>query len=388
MNALTSRFRFKSADVGQNMEGATPPSVFIGRWGYPKVFIGPMMTAAAENVAVMDTPEMWVGNSQMRQEEIISFRLNLVRGQAPVGVKDLGSSIVGKMQGIALAKNPVGAEAEFLKKPRGYQFNEEHQPFGPSAPLKEFSADNSKWELQLEKAFYDTDMKAADAAVTAYEKGLLFSQIQKAFSVGSMGTAKRRRLVPTRWSITAVDDILGKHLLAQVRELPVLDRYQVYEHVALNNWYAVLLLPTAWQYEWMEAFIHVLGKEEVIFADHESNEGKKGYSSVGGCYYSCKFGVLEGLLARGVQAGAIVFREAYPGYVPLGVFNVRENTRWAMRQAPKEFADLRSALSYIESKMRLPMSRFVNTSTLLRKTILDSATSAFPSRHEASRLLS
>lgn len=369
LSRLTSRFRFRTIDVGQQLEGVTPPSVFIGRWGYPKVFIGPMITAAAESAAVADTPEAWIPGN-MQQSDIIGFRLCLVRGQSAVGVRELDSRLVGQMQDIALAKGPVGAEAEFTKKPQGFQFNNEYQPFGPSAPLKAFSADNARWERQLEKAYYDTDMKAADAVIESYNKGLLFSQIQKAFSVGAFGTAKRRRLVPTRWSITAVDDILGKHLLAQVSEMPVIDRYQVYEYSSLNNRYVVLLLPTQWQYEWIEAFIHVLGMEEVVFADHEFNEGKKAYSSVGGCYYSCKFAVLEGLLARGVQAGVIVFREAYPGYVPLGVFNVRENTRWAMRQQPREFGDLRSALDHISTRLWLPLSRFVGASTLLKKVLM------------------
>jgi hypothetical protein len=386
LSRLTSRFRFgKSVEYGQHMEelrsssagggssalhmeGASPPSVFIGAWGYPKVLVGPMLTQEQGDIALMDTPERWIPEQQT-QQGIIDFRMGLVRGQAAVGVKDLGNDIVGKLQHIALAKNAMGAEAEFTKRPRGYQFNEEHQPFGPSAPLKQFRPDNSKWNLHLEKAYNDTDLKAADAVVESYNKGVLISQIQKAFSVGAMGTEKRRRLVPTRWSITAVDDILCKHLLEQVRNLPVIENFQVFEHRALNNYYAILLTPTSWQYEWVEAFIRVLGSEEVIFADHEYNEGKKEYSSVGGCYYSCKFGALEGMLAKGVQAGAIVFREAYPGYAPLGVFNVRQNTRHAMQQAPKEFDDLRAALGYISTKLWLPMQRFVGVSSLLKQIV-------------------
>ena len=36
-----------------------------------------------------------------------------------------------------------------------------------------------------------------------------------------------------------------------------------------------------WQYEWMEAFIKILGKEEMIFSDYETNTDKKEYSRVG-----------------------------------------------------------------------------------------------------------
>ncbi len=54
-----------------------------------------------------------------------------------------------------------------------------------------------------------------------------------------------------------------------------------------------------------------MGNEELIFSDFENNGGKKGYSRVGGCYYSCKMAVLEALEREKKQAGAIILREAY-----------------------------------------------------------------------------
>ncbi len=107
----------------------------------------------------------------------------------------------------------------------------------------------------------------------------------------------------------------------------------------------------SWQYEWMEAFLRILGNEELIFSDYENNGGKKGYSRVGGCYYSCKMAVLEALAREKKQAGAIILREAYSGYVPLGVFNVRENVRNAMQEKALPFEDMKSALGYICSKL-------------------------------------
>jgi hypothetical protein len=156
-------------------------------------------------------------------------------------------------------------------------------------------------------------------------------------------------------------------LLKEVRQFDMIDCCRVHEFSSLNNYYSVLLIPTAWQYEWMEAFLHILGREELVFSDFEHNAGKKGYSTVGGCYYSCKMAVLEALAREQKQAGAIILREAYPGYVPMGVFNVRENVRNAMNQPPKEFEDMTNALSYISTKLQLPMTRFVKESTLLKE---------------------
>ena len=107
-------------------------------------------------------------------------------------------------------------------------------------------------------------------------------------------------------------------------------------------------MPTPWQYEWIEAFLHVLGREEMVFADHEEGHRKKqGYSPVGGCYYSCRMAVLDALAKEGKQAGAIILREARRGYIPLGVFNVRENVKHAMGSSPREFNGLPEALDYL-----------------------------------------
>ena len=377
LKKLTSRMKMQSVDVGKELDGSTPPSVFIGSWNYPKVYAGPMISPISGDTTIMDMPESWIPQEKS-QEDIIGFRLNLVRGKQIVGIKDLENSFVEKLQDISLSENSIESEAEFSKKPIGTSFSDEHTPHGPSALIQRFDIESVKWDRELEKVFYDSDLKAADAVLDLNNKGIPFSNIQKAFSVGAMGVGKRRKLVPTRWSITACDSTIGDRLLKTVRYNEVVDTHRVYEFSSLNNYYAVLLLPIEWQYEWIEAFLHVLGREEIIFSDYEVNSGKKGYSRVGGCYYTCKMAVLEALAREGKQAGAIVLREAYNGYVPLGVFNVRENVRNAMNQNPIEFEDMKTALSYISTKLKLPIQKFVKQSDLLkellqsRQTTLDS----------------
>ncbi|MCI0503910.1 Nre family DNA repair protein [Candidatus Micrarchaeota archaeon] len=360
--------KWRSVEIGERMDGSSPPSVFIGNFGYPKVFVGPMIAPYEGDTAILDTPESWIP-AQKSQEDIIRFRLDLVRGKHRVGIRELDNRLVGKLQEISLAKSSVESEAQFRHKPKGFSFSEDHQPYGPSAGIERFEIGNVKWERHLQKAFYDTDQKAADAAMEAYKEGVQFSQIQKAFSTGTMGIGKNRKLVPTRWSITAVDTALADRLFEEVRHMDVIDAFRVYEFASLNNYYAVVLTPTPWQYEWIEAFIHIMGREEMIFSDHESLRPKSGYSTVGGCYYSCKFAVLEALKRMGKQAGAIVLREAYEGYVPLGVFNVRENVRNALARPHREFGSFRDSLNYVSARLRLPLSRFLDQGVLMREML-------------------
>lgn len=368
LKELTSRFHFKSVDVGKDLSGSTPPSVFIGSWNYPKVFAGPMMVPYHGDSEVVDTPESWIPK-KLTTQEIVGFRLSLVRGKQQVGITDLDSKLVEKLREISLARSSIDAEMQLKNKPMGMSFTDEHAPHGPSAYMNGFEVAGTKWDRSLEKSYYDTDLRATDAVLDLYKEDMPFSRIQKAFSVGSFGVNKDRRLVPTRWSITACDDILGKALLEKVRGYEPIEHFEVREFSSLNNYYAIILMPTEWQYEWTEAFLHVMGNEELVFSDYERNAGKKGYSTVGGCYYSCKFGILEGLEREKKQAGALVLREAYKGYVPLGVFNVRENVRNTMKQPSKEFDSLRGALNYLQPKFQLPLSRFVKPSTLLKELL-------------------
>jgi hypothetical protein len=364
LEQLTAALPMQSAPVGRELEGSSPPSVFVGRWNYPKVLAGPMMAPVRGDTRAMDTPEAWIP-AGTTQEEIIGYRLQLVRGTRAIRVGDVEDRFVSQLQEIALSSSSLEAEAFFARTPHGMAFSEESVPHGPSAALERFSFEGGAWDRRLERVYHDTDLAASEALMNLYRADLPFSQIQKALSVGAMGTGRARRLVPTRWSITACDTTIGDRLLQEVHRNPVIDSVRVHEFDSLHNHYAVMLLPTGWQYEWMEAFLHILGREELVFADHEGFRGKKEYSSVGGCFYSCRMAVLEALAREGVQAGAIILREASRGYVPLGVFNVRENVRSAMLQPAAEFEDVPSALAAIAPRLQLPLGRFEEESTLL-----------------------
>ncbi len=360
-----STMQMHSVEVGKELEGSSPPSVFIGSWNYPDVYAGPMVTPVHGDTSVMDMPEAWIPGNRS-QEEIIGYRLNLIRGKHQVHAQDLDNRFVEKLQEITLSATSLESEVSFTNAPAGQSFSEEHTPFGPSAQVERFDIEAGKWDPQLEKVYYDTDLYARDAVIDLHKKGLPFSSIQKAFSTGVMGRGQARHLVPTRWSITACDTLIGDRLLSDVKKCPVIDTFRVHEFSSLNNNYAVILMPTGWQYEWSEAFLHVLADEEYVFSDHEGTKKKTEYSSLGGCYYSCKMAVLEALAKEQKQAGAIVVREALHGYVPLGVFNVRENVRSAMLQKATEFEDIRSALLHISEKFTLPMQRFIDEGALLR----------------------
>ena len=368
LEKLTEKVKMNSVEVGKDLDGSTPPSVFIGLWSYPKVYAGPMMVPQLGDTYIMDSPEQWIANDKT-QEDIITYRMNLVRGKQLIDIKDVENPFVEKLHDISLASKSIDSEATFGSKPVGASFNEEITPHGPSAIIEKFDIDAVRWDKQLEKSFYDTDLKAREAVMNLHNKDVPFTAMQKAFSVGAFGLKKNRKLVPTRWSITACDSTIADSLLKEVRHYPIMDTHRVYEFSSLNNYYAIILTPTEWQYEWFEAFIKVLGGEEMMFSDYETNTNKTEYSCVGGCYYSAKMAVLDKLAKLKLQSGVIILREAYSGYIPLGVFNVRENIKFAMDGDYKEFESLKDSLAYCGTKLQIPISKYVRQSNLLKELL-------------------
>ena len=355
------------------LEGSSPPSVFVGRFGYPKVYIGPMVPPVIGNTSIMDSPEQWAGLSI---DEIVNFRFQLVRGKYLTDVHNFEGRIIEQTQEIAMAKSCPDAEITFKNKPTGRMvLDDEIAPFGPSARIDRLDVSSIKTEQDIEKAHYDGDLKSRDAVFRLYEKGLPVSQIQKSFSVGLFGIDKNRKFVPTRWSITAVDSTLGGILLEDTKEYPVIDTYRIYETVALDNRWIILMLPREWCYELIEAWYPKTiwnpdGREIMMVSSHEFYNGRKTYAEIGGCYYSAKLAVNELLTRERRQAGVVVLREAHAGYImPVGVWNVRENVRNALKNEPTKFSTLRDCLDYITQKMDIPLQTWLKNSAVLRDTM-------------------
>jgi hypothetical protein len=249
------------------------------------------------------------------------------------------------------------------------------QPIGPTAPLQGIEIGFIRWEHNMEKAHYDTDLKAAEAAKGLYSAGVNVSTIMRAFSMGSFGIEKNRRLVPTRWSITAIDDLLSKDMANKIKDYPLISTYEIYESDYLGNRFEVLLIPDAWSYEAYEAWYPktLWNPSEThvsIVTDWEGYNGRTTYASMGGCYYSGRLAVLEHLTKIRRQAKVFIFREAYPDYiVPVGVWQVRENVRNAMKQIPRIFTSIDAALNQVMGRLSIPLQKWIEAGPLLKMTL-------------------
>jgi DNA repair protein NreA len=356
---------------GNELEGTSPPAVFVGRFGYPSVAVGPLLSPEHGSTELLDTPEEWVGRSVA---EVIQFRTGLVRGTTRVRVTDAERPvpILEDLQLLGIAAESVESEARFRRPPRGHlALSDTSPPFGPSAPIEQFRLDVRRVDPNLDRATSDTDANARVAVSELYDRGVRVSRIQRAFSVGTLGRHGRRRLVPTRWSITAVDDLLSKRNLEEVRFLPELSEILVYRLTALDNRWLLVFLPGTYRYESIEAWYpNTLWNPDpsriVIMGDHEGYDGRTTYASIGGCYYAARLATSEALLAMGRQAGVIVLREVHPGEIlPLGVWNVREHVRAALKGRPEHVPGLPELDERIRSTFAIPLERWRRSSALL-----------------------
>jgi hypothetical protein len=367
----------KSAPLMQSkdIDGTSPPSVFVGRIGYPHVYAGPLVPPVHEDTSLYDLPELWFGKTI---DEIVGFRSILVRGKHRVHVQEFerAGKIIEETRELALAVKPVDVELVLKKKPRGFiALDGEVQPFGPSAPIENLLVGNARWDDHVEKAYGDTDVKATEAVLELYDKGVLVTKIQRAFSVGAFGLEQNRRLVPTRWSITAIDSTVSKDLIEKVKTFPEIGEYRVYESRYLDNVFEVLMIPGAWSYEAMEAWYpgtiwNPGGRGIAMYSDWEDHSGRTTYAAIGGCYYAARLAVCEKLIKERRQATVIVLREARSGYImPVGVWQVRENVRNAVRQSPLKFNTLQEALQRIAGQFDIPLKCWIRKSELLRNAL-------------------
>lgn len=371
MVRVSSLMRTTPLIEGLNIEGASPPSVFVGRIGYPYVYAGPMVPPVYEDTTIYDLPELWFGKTI---DEIVGFRSMLIRGKHRVHVRrfEEAGKIMDMTRDLALASTATDVELTLKKKPRGsLVLNADVQPFGPSAPIRNLSVDSARWNYHIEKAYYDTDLKAKPAVLELHRSNVMVTKIQKAFSVGAFGVEQDRRLVPTRWSITAVDSIVSKELMQSVRTFPLVNEYCLYESSYLDNQFEVLVMPDAWSYEAIEAWYpgtvwNLNSRNVVLYGDSEGYDGRTTYAGIGGCYYAARLAVCEHLMKERRQASVVVLREARPGYImPVGVWQVRENVRNAMRQRPVKFNTLEQALERISNRFHIQIQRWIEMSRLI-----------------------
>ena len=347
--------------TSDSLSGSSPPSVFVGSYGYPKVGVGPMVPPIHGNTTLLDNPEKWLGKSL---EDIVNFRLSLVRGIQKMSVQNTQGRFIENLHEITMSSRSIDSELEFYKTTVPVTtIDGESAPFGPVGEIKSARFSSSSTEKSIERVYYDHDLKAGEAVLNLYNKGIDISKIQKCFSVGMLG--KKRKLVPTKWSITATDDIISKSLVSEVLEFDLIDSCRVFSHDHLGNMFSVILFPHRWIFEMLEAWHD--GNNIGFGFDSEDARGIDHPPAIAGAYFAAKLGVAEYLAEKKIQAAVLVLREIRPEYaVPVGVWQIREAIRAAMKKEPYIAESFDDGTSFASKRMSVGKSEWLSRGRLLK----------------------
>ncbi len=371
-SVLKSLVPFEFEKTKRNVEifGASPPGFFVGHFNYPKVQIGPLvpfqdfkLDLDISDNYILDAPELWFGKEMV---EVVKYRSSLVRNNfrtdvqiGKIGRKTTPSLEVEKLldssQQLAMASQPVDTETKLDKMNLRLMLDNHAPPLGPSGITKSIRiTENVKVHPKVEYCVSDTDLKASDAVseYLFFKGNVPQSTIKRVFSAGLLGKKENRRLVPTRWSITAVDDIISKALIKEIKTFPEINEYQIFQSSYLDNHFKILLFPGKFLYEMNEVWapntlwnISLSGNNRdlkpQIMTDYEFYPGRKKYASnITGAYYAARKEVCEYLYRIGRQARVLIFREVRGGYVvPLGVWVIRETVKNAMNATQPKILD-------------------------------------------------
>jgi len=343
-----------------SISGSSPPSIFVGSYGYPKVGVGPMVPPIHGDTTLLDSPELWLGKTL---DDIVNFRLSLVRGIEKISIKSTQGRFIENLHEVAMSSHSIDTDLQFHKTTLPVTtIDGESAPFGPVGDIKSAKFFGTRSDKSIERVYYDLDLKAQDAVLTLYNKGIDISKIQKCFSIGMLG--KKRKLVPTKWSITATDDIISKSLVSEILEFDLIDSCRIFSHDHLGNMFSVILFPHRWLFEMQEAW-HDENKVGFGF-DSEDARGIDHPPAIAGAYFAAKLGVAEYLVQKKLQAAVLVLREIRPEYaVPVGVWQIREAIRAAMKKEPYIAGNFIDGVNFASKRMSIGKSEWLSRGRLL-----------------------
>lgn len=371
--------RFKYKDLGKifSLDSTSPPSVFVGsKLKYPLVNVGILSPLERDEDAwIYDDAEFWAQNN-FGIRDVVNLRENLLNSRFQSNVtapRGNNGRFVEMAQELALASRPVDVEIELTKKVGpGFKRDRIVMPQGMAGQLKKARiTGNVKIDSKLDKIVND-DIKATEAVEFLYKNNFSEYSLSKILSVGVLGLKKDRKLVPTRWSITATDDMIGKKLLESIRNYKWIENHELFFGEFMGNAYLIMFLPNVFSYELFELYLPGSswnpGNEIKAATDYENYDGRKTYASnTAGGYYAARLPILEYLESIKRQASVLVIRIELPSYwAALGVWVCREAARKVLGNKKLEFADIKELT---ESSRKIGMIKFgFDTEKILRKS--------------------
>ncbi|MEB3825645.1 MAG: Nre family DNA repair protein [Desulfurococcales archaeon] len=360
-------------DSGE-LHAPSPPAIIVGEYGYPYVRVYYSTAPGSPDPRLHDDPLTWIRN-KYPLDYIVGLRSQLVSGIIKAKVGKPEELYSREISLAAVSVKPVDTDLVLEKKPSPtIRFDGITKPVGPASPARAVVIEgNPRVPRVIEKLYYD-ELSARKSLWTLYESGIDVYTAVKAFTLGMMGSRMERRLVPTRWGITAVDSTIGDILHRRVRTFKTVNEIEVYHEEYLGNSYTIILAPGSYEAEWIEIWypntLWTRGTSKpTIVKVVEQRNGKQ--SVMDGGYLAARFSVLEHLYRRRRQAVVLIIREVFPSYyAPVGNWQIRESVRTALVNPPvNKPLSTRELIQTLSKLVRYDVNLLVRQSTILKRML-------------------
>ncbi len=186
-------------------------------------------------------------------EDIIELRSSVVAAVIKADVRSYQRLVDLEIPFAMVSSKPVDVEASLVSAPIPVRtLDPVITPHGLLAIADRVRvSSNPSISKGIEKVYGD-EMKASEAIWELYMRGVSIYTIQRALSLGLLGLPRNRRLVPTRWAITAVDSVISSRLLRSIRTYNSVNDIELYRGEYLGNRFWVITQPGAYSFEWIE----------------------------------------------------------------------------------------------------------------------------------------
>ncbi|MDK2849449.1 MAG: repair protein NreA [Candidatus Woesearchaeota archaeon] len=349
------------------------PNVFVSRFNYPNINVGSL---SVEKYDKHDEPKQWSKES-LPIKEVIKKRVQLVNSYVKTNAlaSRKRNKLFDSFKEISLSKKPVETEVKFRHAPKfNLNFDQTITPFGPNAKMENVRiVSNPKIPHSVEKIAND-ELKAHEA-VSKLSRRFDVYYITKVFSTGLLGNRINSKFVPTRWSITAVDDITSRNLISNVLKYNQIEEPEVYVSGDYGNYFLAIFLPGTFKYELFEIPVFEsnfsANREPLRYTtNYESSFGRKEYAKeTAGGYYAARLSLLQHLEDKKKQASVLLIRFITKEYwAPLGVWVVRETVKKVLNTKPLRFSSNELALEFAKKYALKYFS--TNLNSLLKRSKL------------------
>ncbi len=327
-----------------NLDGFTPPSNLVTNINYPTLSLG-ILLSNDNDVEYYDNPIFWI-RKKVDIDSIIEHRIKMINARRIVDVNmpKKNDKLYNEILEAALSVRSISVEVTTSKIWENYKLSKLFAFFGFKTNLESIKiSENPKIPDEIYKI---EDLKAREAVYLLYKKNLSDYYISRLFSLGFFGNKINKKLVPSKWAITAVQKIIEDNIRKEIKhkKVKVVEKYYIFNYKIFGNDFYGFFIPGHGSVELIECILprsayNMNGNHVIIGRDEES-----------GGYYSLRLSFSEFINYNGIIGDLIVFRVITEEYkLPLGVWVVREGTKSLFENVVGKFDNYKEAYQYLDN---------------------------------------